>query len=117
MSLVNDHTSEWRKRPINLLKVVTSFVSQLTVGDDLTKISLPTGFGLIQFRFRRINQLEICHPFSMLEVMSHRELVCFSVLFELNKHPEDAFERFLCVGYGSLLSLSSLIWSKHAVAG
>lgn len=81
-SLVLDHTSEWRKRPINLLKVISSFVSQLTVGDDLTKISLPT---------------EICHPFSMLEIMSHRELLCFSVLFDINKHPDDSFQRFLVV--------------------
>jgi hypothetical protein len=47
MSLVNDHTSEWRKRPINLLKVISSFVSQLTIGDDLTRVSLPTGKTLL----------------------------------------------------------------------
>jgi len=82
MSLVNDHTSEWRKRPVNLLKVISSFVSQLSIGDELTRVSLPT---------------EICHPFSILEVISFRELTCINVLYEINKHPDDPLQRFICV--------------------
>jgi hypothetical protein len=82
MSLVYDHTSEWRSRPVNLLKVVSSFVSQLSIGDELTRVSLPT---------------EICHPFSILEVISFRELTCINVLYEINKYPDDPLQRFICV--------------------
>jgi len=82
MSLVNDHVSEWRKRPVNLLKVISSFVSQLSIGDELTRVSLPT---------------EICHPFSILEVISFRELTCINVLYEINKHQDDPLQRFICV--------------------
>jgi len=81
-SLINDYTSEWRKRPVNLLKLISSFVSQLSIGDELTRVSLPT---------------EICHPFSILEVLSHRELSCVNVLFEINKCNDDPYQRFLCV--------------------
>eukprot|EP01126_Amoeba_proteus_P039364 TRINITY_DN4146_c0_g1_i3.p1 TRINITY_DN4146_c0_g1~~TRINITY_DN4146_c0_g1_i3.p1 ORF type:complete len:429 (-),score=95.12 TRINITY_DN4146_c0_g1_i3:423-1709(-) len=74
---------EWRKRPINLMQVLKSFVSQLSLGDELTKISLPA---------------EICHPFSMLEMISFRELSFFHLLFDINKHPpEDHEARFLAV--------------------
>jgi len=82
MSLVNDHESEWRKRPVNLLKVISSFVSQLSIGDELTRVSLPT---------------EICHPFSILEMISFRELTCINVLYEINKYPHDPLQRFICV--------------------
>lgn len=82
MSLVNDHTSEWRSRPVNLLKVVSSFVSQLSIGDNLTRVSLPT---------------EICHPFSILEVISFRELTCITELYKINNYPDDPLQRFICV--------------------
>jgi hypothetical protein len=62
MSLVNDHTSEWRKRPINLLKVVTSFVSQLTIGDDLTRISLPTGLCVLPVALVHFQKFAIRFP-------------------------------------------------------
>lgn len=70
---------EWRKRPINLLSVLRSFVSQLMPGDELTKMSFPS---------------ELCHPFSMLELISHRQLSHFSALFGVNK-AKDAEGRFL----------------------
>lgn len=64
------------------MKLISSFVSQLSVGAELTRVSLPT---------------EICHPFSILEVISLRELTCLSVLFEINKYPDDPLQRFICV--------------------
>lgn len=70
---------EWRTRPINLMSVLRSFVSQLRPGDDMTKMSLPS---------------ELCHPFSMLELISFREASFFSVLFGINK-ATDAEGRFL----------------------
>jgi hypothetical protein len=81
-SLVHDFESEWRKRPVNVMKVFKSLVTQLTDGADLTRISMPS---------------EICHPFSALEVVAGRELNCFSDLFVLNDYPNDPWERFLCV--------------------
>jgi hypothetical protein len=32
-----------------------------------------------------------------LEVISLRELTCLSVLFEINRHPDDPLQRFICV--------------------
>eukprot|EP01127_Copromyxa_protea_P008801 TRINITY_DN2027_c0_g1_i1.p1 TRINITY_DN2027_c0_g1~~TRINITY_DN2027_c0_g1_i1.p1 ORF type:complete len:420 (+),score=109.72 TRINITY_DN2027_c0_g1_i1:23-1261(+) len=65
---------EWRKRPINLMSVLRSFVSQLRPGDELTKMSLPS---------------ELCHPFSMLELISLRQVSYFHVLFGTNKATDD----------------------------
>jgi hypothetical protein len=45
----------------------------------MTKISLPA---------------ELCHPYSMLEVMAQRELALYKVLFGINE-VDDALERFL----------------------
>jgi len=81
-SLVGDFTSEWRKRPIDLWKVITSFVSQISIGQELTRVSLPS---------------EICHPFSILELIGLREMSFFPVLFDINKHPDNPEERFLSV--------------------
>jgi len=82
-SLVSDENSEWRKRPVNVMKVFKSLYSQLTKGGaDLTRISMPS---------------EIHHPFSALEVLAYRELANISALYELNNNPEDSLQRFLCV--------------------
>lgn len=74
-------SGEWKSRKINLWSVMRSFVSQLKLGQDLTKISLPA---------------EMCHPYSMLEVMSYRETTLFKLLFSINTI-EDPLERFLLV--------------------
>eukprot|EP01122_Echinamoeba_exundans_P015715 TRINITY_DN759_c0_g1_i3.p1 TRINITY_DN759_c0_g1~~TRINITY_DN759_c0_g1_i3.p1 ORF type:complete len:365 (+),score=65.52 TRINITY_DN759_c0_g1_i3:605-1699(+) len=58
-----------------------SFVSQLKLGQDMTKISLPA---------------ELCHPYTMLEVMSYRETTLFKLLFGINE-VTDPTERFLRV--------------------
>lgn len=81
-SLVHDFESEWRKRPVNVMKIFKSLYTQLTEGADLTRISMPS---------------EICHPFSVLEVIGHRELANFNTLLTLCDHPTDPLERFLCV--------------------
>jgi oxysterol-binding protein-related protein 8 len=50
-------------------------------GQDMTKISLPA---------------ELCHPYTMLEVMSYRETTLFKLLFGINE-VADPTERFLRV--------------------
>jgi hypothetical protein len=81
-SLVDEQDAEWRKRPVNVMKVFKSLYHQLTKGADLTRISMPS---------------EIYHPFSVLEVIAHRELSNISLLYQLNNYPDDSLERFLCV--------------------
>jgi hypothetical protein len=81
-SLVNEQDAEWRKRPVNVMKVFKSLYHQLTKGADLTRISMPS---------------EIYHPFSVLEVIAHRELSSISTLYQLNNYPDDSLQRFLCV--------------------
>jgi len=79
VSFAPDLTSEWRTRPINLFSVLKSFVYQLSPGQDLTRVSLPT---------------ELCYPFSALEFMAVRILECFHGLFDIN-NVTDPKERFL----------------------
>jgi hypothetical protein len=44
MSNVDITGTEWETRKISLFGVAKSFVSQLSVGQDLTKVSLPAIF-------------------------------------------------------------------------
>eukprot|EP01124_Arcella_intermedia_P001365 TRINITY_DN1073_c0_g1_i2.p1 TRINITY_DN1073_c0_g1~~TRINITY_DN1073_c0_g1_i2.p1 ORF type:complete len:434 (+),score=69.82 TRINITY_DN1073_c0_g1_i2:45-1346(+) len=81
MSLVGVYNAEWRKRKINLFSVLRSFVSQLSPGQELTKVSLPS---------------ELCHPFSMLELVAFRELQLFHILFDVTSASSD-LERFLAI--------------------
>jgi len=81
VSLAGVYDAEWRKRKINLFSVLRSFVSQLSPGQELTKVSLPS---------------ELCHPFSMLELVAYRELLLFNILFEI-KQQTDPMTRFLAV--------------------
>jgi len=74
-------SSEWGARTISILGAAKSFISQLSVGQDLTKVSLPSVF---------------LYPFSILELGSARFLPYFDVLIEASKHT-DPFERFLGV--------------------
>ena len=71
----------WRTRPIDLWGVLKSFVSQLKIGDQITKISLPA---------------EMCYPYSMLEMVAFRQLSLFKALYGVNEE-EDALKRFLVV--------------------
>eukprot|EP01124_Arcella_intermedia_P001366 TRINITY_DN1073_c0_g1_i3.p1 TRINITY_DN1073_c0_g1~~TRINITY_DN1073_c0_g1_i3.p1 ORF type:complete len:431 (+),score=79.91 TRINITY_DN1073_c0_g1_i3:55-1347(+) len=81
MSLVGVYNAEWRKRKINLFSVLRSFVSQLSPGQELTKVSLPS---------------ELCHPFSMLELVAYRELQLYHILFEILKETTP-LDRFLAI--------------------
>lgn len=74
-------SSDWGARTISILGVAKSFISQLSVGQDLTKVSLPSVF---------------LYPFSMLELGSARFLPYFDLLIEASKQT-DPFERFLGV--------------------
>jgi len=78
-SLINVTEAEWKTREINVMSLVRSFLSQISPGQDLTKISLPS---------------VLCHPFSMLELISHREMLLFHILFELDQ-VTDPLERFM----------------------
>jgi hypothetical protein len=80
-SLINVTEAEWKSREINVMSLVRSFLSQIAPGQDLTKISLPS---------------VLCHPFSMLELISHREMLLFHILFELDQFT-DPLERFMVI--------------------
>lgn len=78
-SIVADE-GEWKTRKIRIFKVLGGFIRQLKPGQDLTKVSLPA---------------EMCHPYTMLEVMGYRETTNFHFLFDINRHPDDPVKRFL----------------------
>jgi hypothetical protein len=80
-SLINITDAEWRSRQISIIDVIKSLVSQVTPGQDITKLSLPS---------------ILCHPFSMLELLSHRELLLFHILFELDSL-ENPLDRFMVI--------------------
>lgn len=70
-SLVADE-GDWKYRKINMFRVFKGFIAQLKPGQDLTKVSLPA---------------ELCHPYTMLEVMGYREFTNFHFLFDLKTTP------------------------------
>lgn len=74
-----DQVGEWKTRKISMMGVVKSFVSQLTVGQDLTRVTLPS---------------QLVHPYSMLEVIGHRYLGQAPYLYGINDL-KDPLERFL----------------------
>jgi hypothetical protein len=43
-------TGEWKTRKINLFQVLKGFVSQLKLGQDLTKVSLPAEYVFLFLR-------------------------------------------------------------------
>lgn len=72
---------EWETRKITFMGVVRSFVSQLRIGQDLTKKSMPAIF---------------CNPYSVLEFVSYRLLGSVNILLEANDE-EDAAQRMVLV--------------------
>lgn len=80
-SIVADE-GEWKTRKIRIFKVFGGFIRQLKPGQDLTKVSLPA---------------EMCHPYTMLEVMGLREIINFHFLFDINQYPDDPLKRFMVV--------------------
>jgi len=82
MSLIEDAaTAEWATRKISIIGVAKSFISQLSVGQDLTKVSLPAVF---------------LYPYSALEMISARYLQRFHLLLSCRVQ-SDPVERMLCV--------------------
>jgi len=66
-------TGEWESRQISIMGVVKRFISQLSYGQDLTKIAMPS---------------EFLNPYSVLEFVSLRYLTRFPILLEANTHTE-----------------------------
>jgi len=91
-----EQQGEWRTRKITLFGVVRSFISEVKVGQDMTRVSLPA---------------TLLYPFSMLEVFSARELGVFHLLFKLNTE-EDPFQRMLQVVRWSLGFIQKESWHK-----
>eukprot|EP01117_Protostelium_nocturnum_P006323 TRINITY_DN2282_c0_g1_i2.p1 TRINITY_DN2282_c0_g1~~TRINITY_DN2282_c0_g1_i2.p1 ORF type:complete len:716 (-),score=260.67 TRINITY_DN2282_c0_g1_i2:118-2265(-) len=87
---------EWRTRKITLFGVVRSFISEVKIGQDMTRVSLPA---------------TLLYPFSMLEVFSARELGVFHLLFPLNTE-EDPYLRMLQVVRWSLGFIQQESWHK-----
>eukprot|EP01110_Echinostelium_bisporum_P006594 TRINITY_DN2628_c0_g1_i1.p1 TRINITY_DN2628_c0_g1~~TRINITY_DN2628_c0_g1_i1.p1 ORF type:complete len:392 (+),score=100.05 TRINITY_DN2628_c0_g1_i1:54-1229(+) len=67
---------EWETRKISVMGVVKRFISQLSYGQDLTRICFPS---------------EFLNPFSILELVGDRFLSRFSCLITANKQAEPAF--------------------------
>jgi len=91
-----EQDGEWRTRKITLFGVVRSFISEVKVGQDMTRVSLPA---------------TLLYPFSMLEVFSARELGVFHLLFKLNTE-DDPFQRMLQVVRWSLGFIQKESWHK-----
>jgi len=79
MSYIDQH-GDWENRKISIIGVAKSFISQLSIGQDLTKISLPAAFQ---------------YPYSALELGAHRSLSFSHLLHQANKE-EDPLKRILC---------------------
>lgn len=76
-----EKNGEWKTRPIDLWGLLKSFISQLKVGEQITKISLPA---------------EMCYPYSMLEMVAYRQLSLFKALYGINEET-DGLKRMLIV--------------------
>jgi len=75
-----DQPGDWEARRISIIGVAKSFISQLSIGQDLTKISLPAAFQ---------------YPYSALELGGHRNLSFVHLLYQANKE-EDPLQRLFC---------------------
>jgi len=67
---------EWETRQISIIGVVKRFISQLSYGQDLTRISLPS---------------EFLNPYSVLEFASLRYLAKMPFLLEANAHTDPEY--------------------------
>jgi len=79
MSYIDQH-GDWENRKISIIGVAKSFISQLSIGQDLTKISLPAAFQ---------------YPYSALELGAVRCLSYCHLLQKANKE-EDPLQRLFC---------------------
>lgn len=78
MSWIDQH-GEWESRKISLFGVARSFINQLSIGQDLTKVSLPSLF---------------LYPYSGLELAGVRGLLHVNYLLKANEE-FDEVKRFL----------------------
>jgi len=67
---------DWETRQISIIGVVKRFISQLSYGQDLTRIAMPS---------------EFLNPYSVLEFVSLRYLTRFPILIEANAHAEPQY--------------------------
>lgn len=74
-----DHPGDWQNRKISLLGAAKSFLSQLSIGQDLTKVSLPAAFQ---------------YPYSALELGAFRSLAHCTTLYSAD-NDTDPLQRFL----------------------
>jgi len=112
-SVVNETGQEWETRKISVIGALQSFITQLRVGDDLTKISLPSA---------------LLFPFSGLEIAAARVLNHIDILMRAN-HEDDPMKRMLQVcrwyltftqqekigkkPYNPILGETHLVWVDH----
>jgi len=73
---------EWETRQISIIGVVKRFISQLSYGQDLTRISLPS---------------EFLNPYSVLEMATVRYLTKFPLLLEANAHTDPEYRMLFAV--------------------
>jgi len=99
-----DANGEWRNKKVSFKDVISGFVSQLKVGQDLTRVSLPAA---------------VLYPFSMLETFAVRELSSFELLLGLNKI-SSPLERMIAIVAWHSSCLPMELWRKkpyNAVIG
>lgn len=80
---------EWESRKISIMGVVKRFISQLSYGQDLTRISMPS---------------EFLNPYSILEIAATRYLARFDSLVNANSQTSPA-HRMLYVSHFFLSTL------------
>jgi len=85
----SDVRGEWEDRKISVVGVVKSFISQLRIGQDLTRVSLPAVY---------------LRPYSILEEAVTRNFMHIDLLFPIPKK-EDPLDRLMGV-LSWLLSLT-----------
>ncbi len=62
-----DKAGEWETRKISIIGALQSFISQLTVGEEITKVSLPA---------------VLLSPYSAIELAAYRGLSFIHVLLQ-----------------------------------
>jgi len=111
MSFVDQH-GEWETRRISLFGVAKSVISQLSIGQELTKVTLPSLF---------------LYPYSELELGGYRSLQHIGLLLKANEE-FDPLKRFLHVlryffsitqrekfekkPYNPILGENHLVWTE-----
>jgi len=83
MSVVADD-SEWQTRRISILGAVKSFIGQLSVGQDLVRVTLPSAF---------------VYPYSGLELGGLRSLEYFQILQKANEMQSEVQRMLQVIAY------------------